>query len=297
MSRASLQQMPGLAVLQDSVIRTIPDDSPSDTQSNRSHCSDPESHESQSIASDTAGDQYSSSAPHSPLPVDKLTNCAHLESSSVSSKTEATVVDHLEPIDRADGECLDEDCDVDVDEDVDEEEDVDDDGSLLNSDFKSDTPNGAGDDDQLPDNDAIKLFVGQIPREWSEGECEQLLLSFGRIHSLRLLRDRLGQSRGCLFVTYFRRKSALAAQDALHNVRRLPGMAHPLQLKPANALSSNQRKLFVGMLGPAAEESAVRQMFDSFGVIDECSVLRDTDGQSRGKQRFSLLIFAKTRPK
>lgn len=355
MSRAShLQQVPTLSVLQDSAVRSLPDDSPSDTRSNRSQASDPdsESHESQCSGSDTLGDHLESSPP-SPLSVsctfaDSIdddpttttttthTNTAHRsigtdsELNSTISSTDAHSIHCSHYLDQAKSEshCFDSislstkssgvpsstitsdssldavkvnnapesHCSGAADDDhddplndnegpVDYEEEDDCEADNLDFGKSNDLTVRANDNDDagsLPDADAIKLFVGQIPREWDESECEALLAPFGRIHSLRLLRDRLGQSRGCLFVTYFRRKCALAAQDALHNVRRLAGMAHPLQLKPANALSSNQRKLFVGMLGPAADETAVRSMFDSFGSIDECSVLRDTDGQSRG---------------
>lgn len=43
------------------------------------------------------------------------------------------------------------------------------------------------------------------------------------------------------------------------------------------------RKLFVGMLSKKYTENDVRNMFDVFGAIEECSVLRDNStGQSRG---------------
>lgn len=135
-----------------------------------------------------------------------------------------------------------------------------------------------------PDPDAIKMFVGQIPRDWGEGECRKLFSTYGDIYSLNVLRDKTtGVSRGCCFVTYFTRKSALDAQNALHNISTLEGMHHPIQMKPADSENRNERKLFVGMLAKKYTENDVRLMFAPFGNIEECTVLRDANGVSKGE--------------
>lgn len=43
-----------------------------------------------------------------------------------------------------------------------------------------------------------------------------------------------------------------------------------------------ERKLFVGMLNKKYNENDVRQLFGGHGTIEECTVLRDTSGQSKG---------------
>lgn len=135
-----------------------------------------------------------------------------------------------------------------------------------------------------PDPDAIKMFVGQIPRDWGEGECRKLFSTYGDIYSLNVLRDKTtGVSRGCCFVTFFTRKSALDAQNALHNITTLEGMHHPIQMKPADSENRNERKLFVGMLAKKYTENDVRLMFAPFGNIEECTVLRDANGVSKGE--------------
>lgn len=137
-----------------------------------------------------------------------------------------------------------------------------------------------------PDPDAIKMFVGQIPRNWDENDLKNLFEEFGPIHSMNILRDKLtGQSKGCCFVTFFSRKAALDAQNALHNIKILPTMHHPVQMKPADSEKKGgtygeDRKLFIGMLSKKYNENEVRMMFAPFGTIEECTVLRDHTGTS-----------------
>ncbi|XP_054709562.1 CUGBP Elav-like family member 2 isoform X1 [Uloborus diversus] len=59
-------------------------------------------------------------------------------------------------------------------------------------------------------------------------------------------------------------------------------MHHPIQMKPADSENRNERKLFIGMLSKKCTENDVRLMFSSFGSIEECTVLRDASGQSKG---------------
>ncbi|XP_062120780.1 uncharacterized protein LOC133834980 isoform X3 [Drosophila sulfurigaster albostrigata] len=134
-----------------------------------------------------------------------------------------------------------------------------------------------------PDADNIKMFVGQIPKTWDEAKLRRLFEQFGRVHTLNVLRDKVTSiSRGCCFVTYYTRKAALRAQDALHNIKTLDGMHHPIQMKPADSENRNERKLFVGMLNKKYTEADVRQLFTGHGTIEECTVLRDQVGQSKG---------------
>lgn len=145
--------------------------------------------------------------------------------------------------------------------------------------------------ERAPDADAIKMFVGQIPKEWSETECHELFAEFGEIHSLKVLREKeTGKSRGCCFVTFFKRKAALAAQDALHNVRTLERMHNPIQMKPADSENRQERKIFIGMLSRKCNEDEVRSMFATFGTMEECLVLRDAGGNSRGNTLSVVVV-------
>uniref|UniRef100_A0A8C4QBC4 RRM domain-containing protein n=1 Tax=Eptatretus burgeri TaxID=7764 RepID=A0A8C4QBC4_EPTBU len=142
------------------------------------------------------------------------------------------------------------------------------------------------DDDRQPDNDSIIMFVGQIPRTWTEKELNELFVPFGEVFEISLVKDwtqKPPQSRGCCFVTFYTRKAAIESQNALHNIKILPGMYHPVQMKPADNERSTveERKLFVGMLSKDMNDDDVRALFVSFGVIEDCKILRGPDGESK----------------
>nr|XP_016935588.1 CUGBP Elav-like family member 2 isoform X3 [Drosophila suzukii] len=149
--------------------------------------------------------------------------------------------------------------------------------------FRLDTDATVTYGEKEPDPDNIKMFVGQVPKSMDESQLREMFEEYGAVHSINVLRDKAtGISKGCCFVTFYTRRAALKAQDALHNVKTLNGMYHPIQMKPADSENRNERKLFVGMLNKKLNENDVRKLFEVHGAIEECTVLRDQNGQSKG---------------
>ncbi|GMR31386.1 hypothetical protein PMAYCL1PPCAC_01581, partial [Pristionchus mayeri] len=136
------------------------------------------------------------------------------------------------------------------------------------------------------DPDSIKMFVGQIPFSYGARECRELFEEYGPVFNVVVHRDiETMESKGCCFVTFFHRADALSALSALHNVKQLPGTAHPIQMMPAThkeKLLSAKRSLFVGQISIKMNEEDVKMMFNQFGRIEDCTVIRDAYGVSKG---------------
>lgn len=131
--------------------------------------------------------------------------------------------------------------------------------------------------------EAYKLFIGQVPKTWTEKELRPFFEPYGEIYDLTILHDKFtGQHKGCAFLTYYKKDSALNAQKELHDKTKLPGMPNFLQVKPADSeTKAEDRKLFIGMISKRSTEEDLRLMFAPFGQIEECTVLRNPDGTSK----------------
>lgn len=126
---------------------------------------------------------------------------------------------------------------------------------------------------RMADVDAIKLFVGQIPRTMNKEELLPMFKEFGEIYSLSIIKHRVtNEHAGCVFLTFFTRAAAQRAIAAFHDKRVLPGMKNAMQVKPAHG--ELQCKLFVGMIPHTCTASEIESIFLRFGEIVELNVLK-----------------------
>ncbi|CAG9760914.1 unnamed protein product [Ceutorhynchus assimilis] len=55
------------------------------------------------------------------------------------------------------------------------------------------------DEQEEPDADTIKMFVGQVPRSMDENDLRRMFEKYGRVHAINVLRDKAtGASKDCL---------------------------------------------------------------------------------------------------
>ncbi|KAG8222275.1 hypothetical protein J437_LFUL014576, partial [Ladona fulva] len=133
-----------------------------------------------------------------------------------------------------------------------------------------------------------KLFVGMLSKKCTENDVRALFGPFGTIEECTVLRDTSGQSKGQFKSTKLDVYSIVTAA-VLCSYQMLclcyllfQAMCHQCYQEYAPFQDYGKRKLFVGMLSKKCTENDVRALFGPFGTIEECTVLRDTSGQSKG---------------
>lgn len=131
--------------------------------------------------------------------------------------------------------------------------------------------------------EGLKLFIGQIPRHMDEDALRPYFVEFGHILELTVIRDKSTKMhRGCAFLTYARKQSAVNAIEALHDIIKLPNAANPLQIRPAESQAERENKIFVGMLPKTITEIILHDMFARFGQLKEIHIIRGPEGHSKG---------------
>ena len=64
--------------------------------------------------------------------------------------------------------------------------------------------NGSKSSPEQPDQDTIKMFVGQVPRTMDENELRGMFEEFGPVYQINVLRDKItGQSKGKEFMSKY----------------------------------------------------------------------------------------------
>ena len=87
-----------------------------------------------------------------------------------------------------------------------------------------------------PSRGGRKVFIGQIPRNYTSAQLEELMGQYGTIEETVILQDKAtGVGRGCAFVVYAAREEAQRSIEELHGKKSLPPMANPMQVRQTHA--------------------------------------------------------------
>lgn len=95
-----------------------------------------------------------------------------------------------------------------------------------------------------------KLFVGMAPKSANEDEIRAVFASYGTLREIHVIRNQDGTNKGCAFVKYTTRQSALDAIEALHEQYTMQGGPRPLVVKFADNKRGAQAA--AGRLGMAS---------------------------------------------
>ncbi|KAG5897636.1 hypothetical protein JTB14_013778 [Gonioctena quinquepunctata] len=87
-----------------------------------------------------------------------------------------------------------------------------------------------------------KLFVGMLSKKLCENDVRALFSNYGTIEECTVLRDPTGNSRGCAFVTFASKQSALSAIKGLHQSQTMEGCSAPLVVKFADTQKEKELK-------------------------------------------------------
>lgn len=87
-----------------------------------------------------------------------------------------------------------------------------------------------------------KLFVGMLTKKYNENDVRQLFAGHGTIEECTVLRDTNGQSKGCAFVTFSTKQSAIGAIKALHQSQTMEGCSAPIVVKFADTQKEKDAK-------------------------------------------------------
>lgn len=84
--------------------------------------------------------------------------------------------------------------------------------------------------DGSSDQPLFRLFVGWVPKLFTEQDLLPLFKKFGDVKDIIILKDKVtGQPRGCAFVSYATKDEAEAAISALNKGVHLPGALCPME--------------------------------------------------------------------
>ncbi|KRX08328.1 hypothetical protein PPERSA_01789 [Pseudocohnilembus persalinus] len=141
----------------------------------------------------------------------------------------------------------------------------------------------------------LKLFVGQIPKEWLEQDVNKFFGDYGEIEQSQIIRDRQGNHKRCAFVKFSSMSDAEKVIEAFNN-KIIENSINPLQIKWADGedarLGISQQqipKLYINNLPNTINEQKLKEIFEPFGPFEDLHILKDNEGKAKGQAFLSYL--------
>lgn len=129
--------------------------------------------------------------------------------------------------------------------------------------------------------DNAKLIVNYLPHNLEEEGLRSLFESVGPIESVKLMRNKTGESLAYGFVNFKSSDDGLRAIATLNGVER-DGKTMKVSVAKPKFLRETTN-LYVADLPPTASETEVRELFEQYGEVNNCKLVVNHDtGLSRG---------------
>jgi CUG-BP- and ETR3-like factor len=131
-------------------------------------------------------------------------------------------------------------------------------------------------DDQEVDSHLFRLFVGWVPKQFTEEDLKPIFQQCGFVQDILILRDQVtGQHRGCAFVSYATQDEAENAIETLDRKLQLPGALSFLEVRFARSHHfvqaghgpQDNKQLFFAKAPVTASEEDIYQLFSTFGEV------------------------------
>jgi len=143
-------------------------------------------------------------------------------------------------------------------------------------------------------NSYTNLYIKNFPDDWTEDTMRQTFAEYGELRTVSIQHDDNGKSKGFAFVTYKKGEDAANAVEKLHGkefgeskqalyVQRAQRKAERLRVlnDKWNNQEYNNRSLYIKNLDEDANDDTLREIFNSYGNITSCRVMRTPDGKSK----------------
>ncbi|CAF1423845.1 unnamed protein product [Rotaria sordida] len=137
-----------------------------------------------------------------------------------------------------------------------------------------------------------KLFIGGLSFKTTDETLKEYVTKFGEVSDSLVMKDQNGQSRCFGFVTF------TDPQTIDEFMKQRPHTLDGRQIDPKRAMPREEanndevhltvKKIFIGGIRDGLNEDALRTYFEKFGHVNDCFIMHDKDGKTRG---FAFLEF------